>query len=105
MDSLRKNPLREINGVKIEKVKDFSQEGLLDEEDLPIAKENFLMITLENGFKIAVRPSGTEPKIKFYIFGESPPSSQDLIKTKEKIISEVAVIASFLSEEANKRAE
>jgi phosphoglucomutase len=105
MDSLRKNPLREINGVKTEKVKDFSQEGLLDEEDLPIAKENFLMINLENGFQIAVRPSGTEPKIKFYIFGESPPSSQDLTQTKEKIISEVAGIASFLSEEANKRAE
>jgi phosphoglucomutase len=105
MDSLRKNPLREINGVKTEKVKDFSQEGLLDEEDLPIAKEYVLMINLENGFKIAVRPSGTEPKIKFYIFGESPPSSQDLTQTKEKIISEVAGIASFLSEEANKRAE
>jgi phosphoglucomutase len=105
MDSLRKNPLREINGVKTEKVKDFSQEGLLDEEDLPIAKENFLMINLENGFQIAVRPSGTEPKIKFYIFGESPPSSQNLTQTKEKIISEVAGIASFLSEEANKRAE
>jgi len=105
MDSLRKNPLREINEVKIAKVKDFSQDGLLDEEDMPIAKENFLMITLENGFKVAVRPSGTEPKIKFYIFGESAPNSQDLIKTKEKIINEVEGIASFLNEEANKRAE
>ena len=105
MDSLRKNPLREINEVKIAKVKDFSQDGLLDEEDMPIAKENFLMITLENGFKIAVRPSGTEPKIKFYIFGESAPNSQDLTKTKEKIINEVEGIASFLNEEANKRAE
>jgi phosphoglucomutase len=105
MDSLRKNPLREINEVKIAKVKDFSQDGLLDEEDMPIAKENFLMITLENGFKVAVRPSGTEPKIKFYIFGESAPNSQDLTKTKEKIINEVEGIASFLNEEANKRAE
>ena len=52
-------------------------------------------ITLENGFKIAVRPSGTEPKIKFYIFGESAPNPQDLIKTKEKIINEVEGIASF----------
>ena len=105
MDSLRKTPLREINEVKIAKVKDFIQDGLLDEEDMPIAKENFLMITLENGFKIAVRPSGTEPKIKFYIFGESAPNPQDLIKTKEKIINEVEGIASFLNEEANKRAE
>jgi len=105
MDSLRKNPLREINELKIAKVKDFSQDGLLDEEDMPIAKENFLMITLENGFKVAVRPSGTEPKIKFYIFGESAPNTQDLTKTKEKIISEVEGIASFLKEEANKRAE
>ena len=105
MESFRKTPLREINEHKIAKVKDFSQDGLLDEEDMPIARENFLMVTLENGFKIAVRPSGTEPKIKFYIFGESTPNSQDITKTKEKIINEVEAIASFLKEEASKRAE
>ena len=62
MISHRKSPWNEINGLKVVKIKDFSEEGLLDEEDMPIAKENFLMVMLENGFKIAIRPSGTEPK-------------------------------------------
>ena len=41
------------------------------------------MVFLENGFKIAIRPSGTEPKVKFYIFGESLPNPQNLEKPKK----------------------
>ena len=104
MDSFRKIPFQQINGIKIKKIKDFSQDDLLDEEDMPIARENFLMLALENGFKIAIRPSGTEPKIKFYIFGESTPNSSNLELTKEKIIKEVEEIGTFLSDEANRRA-
>ena len=39
MSSHRKSPLKEINGVNVLKIKDFSEDGLLDEEDLPIAKK------------------------------------------------------------------
>ena len=103
MESFRKNPPLNIDGVTVSKLKDFSQDGLLDEEDMPIAKENLLMLTLENGFKIAIRPSGTEPKVKFYIFGESAPNPINLDQTKEQIIKEVNEIASFMNEEADKR--
>ena len=104
MNSHRKSPLKEICGVKIIKIKDFSEEGLLDEEDMPISKENFLMVVLENGFKIAIRPSGTEPKIKFYIFGESLPNPTNLSETKDTIVTEVDKLGSFLVDDAHQRA-
>ena len=104
MNSHRKSPLKEICGVKIIKIKDFSEEGLLDEEDMPISKENFLMVVLENGFKIAIRPSGTEPKIKFYIFGESLPNPTNLSETKDNVVTEVDKLGSFLVDDAHQRA-
>ena len=59
MEDLRKAPPKEIAGVKVTEVKDY-KEGI---EGLP--KSNVIKLILENGW-LAVRPSGTEPKIKFY---------------------------------------
>jgi phosphoglucomutase len=104
MKSHRKSPCEKFNGLAVTKVKDFSHSGLLDEEDESIEKENFIMITLENGFKIAIRPSGTEPKIKFYLFGESLPNPQNITETKEKIISQINELGAFLVNDAKERA-
>ena len=104
MKSHRKSPCEKFNGLAVTKVKDFSHSGLLDEEDQSIEKENFIMITLENGFKIAIRPSGTEPKIKFYLFGESLPNPQNISETKEKIISQINELGAFLVNDAKERA-
>ena len=83
MESHRRSPLVEFCDIGVSKRKDFSENGLLD-EDMPIAKENFIIIFLANGFKIAIRPSGTEPKVKFYIFGERPLILKILRKQKKK---------------------
>ena len=72
-----------------------------DEEALPI--ENFLILSLENGFSIAIRPSGTEPKIKFYIFGLGDAGTQDLQSLKEKVDSLMDSIGAWLLEDAHKR--
>ena len=105
MESHRRSPLAEVCDIGVSKRKDFSEDGLLDEEDMPIAKENFIMIFLANGFKIAIRPSGTEPKVKFYIFGESTPNPQNLEEAKEKVLSQVNKIGLFLVEDAHRRAD
>jgi phosphoglucomutase len=104
MESHRDSPCKEFNNIAVSKVKDFSESGLLDEEDQSIERENFIMITLENGFKIAIRPSGTEPKIKFYLFGESLPNSQNLFEEKEKVIKQINDLGTFLVEDAKRRA-
>lgn len=71
MVELRENPLTEIIGQRVVCVEDYqtSQARNLitgDTESINIPKSNVLIYYLEDGTKIAARPSGTEPKIKFY---------------------------------------
>ena len=53
----------------------FAVDDFIDVEGDPIPKEKMLMIDLADGRRIAVRPSGTEPKIKFYMFGRQSTES------------------------------
>ncbi|MZQ74598.1 MAG: phospho-sugar mutase [Peptoclostridium sp.] len=64
MRSLREEPMESINGAKVIGTKDYAQ-GL---DGLP--KSNVLIFDLDDGSWFAARPSGTEPKIKFYFSAE-----------------------------------
>ncbi|MFV8226013.1 phospho-sugar mutase [Christiangramia aquimixticola] len=69
---LRENPWQEIDGEKVVLIEDYNTsiaKNLQDrtENKIDIPKSNVLIYYTENGTKIAARPSGTEPKIKFYI--------------------------------------
>jgi phosphomannomutase len=72
MIAFRENPLTKINGSKVVKIEDY-QTGIArdlksgNEAVMTIPKANVLVYYTEDGSKIACRPSGTEPKIKFYI--------------------------------------
>lgn len=71
MVELRENPLTEIIGQRVVCVEDYQSsqaKNLItgDTESINIPKSNVLIYYLEDGTKIAARPSGTEPKIKFY---------------------------------------
>jgi phosphoglucomutase len=72
MKQLRVNPYKEIAGSKVVRIEDYSKneavnvvEGISEKLNIPLS--NVLIYTTEDGSKIAARPSGTEPKIKFYI--------------------------------------
>ncbi len=72
MMDLRNEPLLEICGEKVVLIEDYQTskaKNLQSHETLDIAipKSNVLIYYTENGTKVAARPSGTEPKIKFYI--------------------------------------
>lgn len=71
MVDLRENPLKEINGQRVVCIEDYQSSKALDlmsneSYDITIPKSNVLIYYLEDGSKICARPSGTEPKIKFY---------------------------------------
>jgi len=77
MVDLRENPLKEINGQRVLMVEDYDNSTaknlFTDEiEELKIPKSNVLIYYLEDGTKICARPSGTEPKIKFYFSVNEP---------------------------------
>ncbi len=65
ISALRENPLKEIAGIKINEFKDYSK-GI---EGLP--KSNVLSF-IGDGIKVIVRPSGTEPKVKYYLTAKRP---------------------------------
>lgn len=71
MEGYRKNPPAQINGVKVVSILDYElQKGtnLITGETwaIQLPKSNVLQFITEDGSKISARPSGTEPKIKFY---------------------------------------
>lgn len=81
MEEFRKNPIRELNGIKLVKIIDY----LNDETGNP--KSNVLKYYYEDGSWFALRPSGTEPKIKLYIYsvGKTLEDSEDKIKCIKEV--------------------
>src|SRR5437773_4538725 len=67
------DPFPEVLGSKVTSVRNFESDKIEDIESDKIPKEKMLMFELEDGTRIAVRPSGTEPKIKYYLFAHRRP--------------------------------
>jgi len=89
MLQLRRNPLKEINGQRVLMVEDYENSTAKnlfsgETEILEIPKSNVLIYYLEDGTKICARPSGTEPKIKFYFSVNEPLESVEDAKKVEK---------------------
>lgn len=74
-ESYGSNPPSEIDGAQVSQVRNFADDDFIDEEGDPIPKEKMLFVDLEDGRAFAVRPSGTEPKIKYYLYGRSIPET------------------------------
>lgn len=71
LNDLRNNPVKSINNVMVTNISDFSVSKSHDiinniEKDIELPKSNVIKYELEDNSWFAVRPSGTEPKIKFY---------------------------------------
>ena len=89
MKDLRTNPLKEIAGSPVVSVEDYNTSTRLDVINnktitLDMPKSNVLIYYTQDGSKIAARPSGTEPKIKFYISvqDKQQPGISQLLKNK-----------------------
>lgn len=84
MDYFRANPIKEIGDMKLDRVVDY----LLD--DTGNEKSNVLKYYMDDGSWYAIRPSGTEPKIKVYIYskGKDEEEAENKIKQIEKHVLE-----------------
>ena len=70
MNTLHNNPFIEINGLKVVQVDDIEKSVRLTKQStspINLPKSNVVKLYLEDGSIVTVRPSGTEPKVKFYI--------------------------------------
>ena len=73
VEALKNNPIKEVGGEKVIKFCDYSKSVSLDlesgkEEKIDLPKSDVLAFYLPDNKKVIIRPSGTEPKIKFYFF-------------------------------------
>jgi phosphoglucomutase len=82
MEKFRSNPPAEIAGSKVERLLDYKTlkeknlvSGQTSALDFPVS--DVLQFYLQDGSKLSVRPSGTEPKIKFYVSVHAPLKSRD----------------------------
>lgn len=87
MEEFRSNPPKELVGEKIIKLDDYQSStslNLITGEKTPIdiPKSNVLIFYTDKGTKLACRPSGTEPKIKFYFSVQDTLSSKDEFESK-----------------------
>ena len=91
MENLRSKPLSEIGGYKIKRIRDYMAQEIKDLETNEISKinlpkSNVLYYELENEAWVCIRPSGTEPKIKYYV-GVKENSMEEADERIEKIKS------------------
>jgi phosphoglucomutase len=103
------NPPAEMLGSRVSGVKNFETESFNDVEGDAIPKEKMLIFELEDRTRIAVRGSGTEPKIKYYLFGQRRPSAYkftpaELTIIKEKVGDRLRELWEWLRDDATSRA-
>ena len=101
-NSYAENPPTEVDGSAVLRIRDFAKQDLFDQEGDLLPKEKMLFVDLEDGRSFAVRPSGTEPKIKFYLFGKHAPGG-DLSANKAAVKNGLATLWSWIEADAKKR--
>jgi phosphoglucomutase len=67
------DPFSEALGSKVIRSRNFETDEIKDVEGERIPEEKMSIFELEDGTRVAVRPSGTEPKIKYYLFAQHRP--------------------------------
>ena len=92
MEAARNNPVTSIQGSKVVTVHDYKMSvcknlQLGTSEPISIPKSDVLIYTTEDGSRVALRPSGTEPKIKFYLSVNSPLNSADEFSATETLLN------------------
>jgi phosphoglucomutase len=104
--SYQSNPPKVWGGRKVVGVQDYEKGRHVDVEGQELPKERMLIFDLGDGFRVAVRASGTEPKMKCYFFGKRKVGSgEDLVKSKEVLGKELTSLWDWTQKDAKTRAE
>ena len=106
--SYDENPPRQMLNSPITRIRNFEKETIRDIEGDEIPKEKMLIFELADKTRIAVRGSGTEPKIKYYLFGARLPSNgklsrEELARARAEIKQRLNALWDWLREDAEER--
>jgi len=107
-ESYATDPLSEVLGSKVMSIRNFETDEIKDVEGEEIPKEKMSIFELDDGTRIAVRPSGTEPKIKYYLFAQRRPKkgkfdSAELKQIKAEVGEKLDRLWDWLQKDAQSR--
>ncbi len=103
------SPPAAADGAKVVGLRDFNRDTIRDEEGDIVPKEAMLVVDLEDGRSFCVRPSGTEPKIKYYVFGQRLPApgramtDAELAAARSEVDASLAALWQWLEADARTR--
>ena len=103
MSSMRSDPPSEFGGISVSSMKDYktgetyNPETGKKEKNIFLPSSNVLQFLLQDGSMVTIRPSGTEPKIKFYASCKAEPG-QDLEKSKKEVAAKLKKIEEDVDE-------
>ncbi len=98
MKKFREKAPQEIGGLNVVKTIDYKNDNLFDsiDEETTLPKSNVLQYKLSDGSTVTVRPSGTEPKIKFYFSAKSGSAKETELKLDKMIEDLIPGVKSFV---------
>ena len=106
LESYRAHPPKAFGDVTVTQFQDFGREKIYDADQELIPAQDLYVVTLSNGYSFAARGSGTEPKMKFYLFaGEKVAGAADLAGVKERVRATLAGLNTLIEADAKVRAE
>ncbi|SEF63677.1 phospho-sugar mutase [Algoriphagus boritolerans] len=103
MNDFRTNPPTQINGIKVDRIVDVKNSTITHlktgkVEKLDMEKSNVMQFYLADGSKISARPSGTEPKIKYYFSVSATLSDpKDYRKVEAELVSRLEGLKNYFS--------
>jgi phosphoglucomutase len=108
VESYATKPPSEMLGLKVARIRNFEKETIHDVEGDVIPKEKMSIFELEDQTRIAVRGSGTEPKIKYYLFAQRRPDNEileaaQLAKIKTEVQQRLDQLWDWLQKDASAR--
>jgi phosphoglucomutase len=104
--SYQSHPPKVWGGRKVVGVQDYEKGRHVDVEGQELPKERMLIFDLGDGFRLAVRASGTEPKMKCYFFGKRNVGvNEDLAKAKRELAGEIEKLWEWTRQDAVRRAQ
>jgi phosphoglucomutase len=106
LETYRANPPGSFGDVAVTKFLDFGRERVTDADGETVPAQDLYLVTLANGYSFAARGSGTEPKMKFYLFAnESVATAADLPAVKARVRETLARLNQLIEADAKARAE
>jgi phosphoglucomutase len=106
LDTYRSTKPTAFGDVGVTDFRDFGRERILDADGEVIPKQDLYVVNLSNGYRFAARGSGTEPKMKFYLFAsDTVTDASELPVVKMRVRAELDRLKTLIEADARRRAE